>query len=93
MDGYLTSVSLDNIVNEVGHSSSIDINVAIDPCVDAFFRPQSVAIVGATERAGIGRVITTNLKESVFRFTFKCFEVCFCVLVMVCLFALSFKKS
>lgn len=77
MDGYLTSVSLDNIVNEVGHSSSIDINVAIDPCVDAFFRPHSVAIVGATERAGIGRVITTNLKESVFRFTLNVLKFVF----------------
>ena len=29
--------------------------------IQAFFNPKSVAIVGATEKAGIGRVVCTNV--------------------------------
>lgn len=66
MDSYLASLDVDCIVDELGHSSSAENrSKAVDPCIGAFFRPQSVAIVGATERAGIGRVMTTNLKEQV----------------------------
>ena len=37
------------------------------PPLDVFFRPRSVAVIGATERAGsVGRAILTNLMQTSF---------------------------
>lgn len=60
MEGYAEAVHID------GSASSL----VLDPCVEAFFNPKSVAVIGATEKPGIGRVTIANLKEKVQRFDF-----------------------
>lgn len=59
---------MDQTSRTTAESRSERIGAASNPTLDAFFLPQSVAVIGATERPGtVGRTFLRNLLESNFR--------------------------
>ncbi|KAH3744018.1 acetyl-coenzym A synthetase [Pelomyxa schiedti] len=67
MDGYSDVFEYERQLIEplLGREVSSDGNnreVFFDECISAFFRPTSIAVVGATEKPGVGRVVLANVK-------------------------------